>query len=210
MAKKQGKVVKKSLSEAGLYPAEKMQILSPNGEIAIIKAFTTTNLSVFYSRVSDNSAGSCLVDELSVLMVECLRDNGKINPINPYKHIPLKYSQWQSAIDNGEVDNENKYVTFEVKSHDCEFSRGNPPAEEAQSQNGYVEFAKIIPDKKKAEKELLEIFLETERTFTDCLSRYQGEINRKGEDMQRYWAVTQKAKEVLFKHFPDRYPFGIK
>lgn len=154
--KKQGKVVSKSLSEVGLELTNGMQVLHQKHGIGKVAPISKNDPPGFASVLfnGDESCMGCETEDLRTLVVEFPRDNGeKINPVNPYKEIPLKYTQWQSSIDNGEVDNENKYVTFEIKGYDCEYSRGNPPKEyEFASKNGYVEFAKIIPNREEVKK----------------------------------------------------------
>lgn len=57
------------------------------------------------------------ITELKTLVVEYRKETHNPNDTYPHrtliKQLPLKYSQWQSAIDNGEVDND-KEVEFEV------------------------------------------------------------------------------------------------
>lgn len=91
-------------------------------------------------------AQSPLPDELKTLVVEY--DAEKKNYLDvdntfekKYKtlQLPLKYSQWQSAIDNGEVDSD-KVVEFEtINELKKEIAIGKP----------LITIAKIIPQKKR-------------------------------------------------------------
>ena len=59
----------------------------------------------------------------------------KVDKLRKSKQLPLKYSQWQAAIDNGEVRS-NKKVKFEIMDY------GN-------KQYGHPIYAKIIPQKER-------------------------------------------------------------
>lgn len=83
------------------------------------------------------------VSELKTLVVEypeiigIVAGFGGSCPVGEFKQLPLKYSQWQSVIDNGEVDSD-KTVEFEIVN---DFNVGK----------SYISYAKIIPQKKKSE-----------------------------------------------------------
>lgn len=107
-----------------------------------------------YDEGNDNFDSVCIlngssesVDEsqLYKLVVE-------YTPHKEYRHIsvkshsiPLKYSQWQAAIDNGEVDSD-KTVQFEMIQNlisGSEYSAG-----QSDINRGKKVYAKIIPSKK--------------------------------------------------------------
>lgn len=95
---------------------------------------------------SNNQLFHCVAEsfELKTLVVEYLHDedNGIIIPrhMRTMKTVPLKYSQWQSSIDNGEVD-ADKVVTFEVITERKRY--------EGDGDTYLKEIAKIIPIKTK-------------------------------------------------------------
>lgn len=63
-----------------------------------------------------------------------------------FKQIPLKYSQWQSALDNNEVDSD-KVVEFEIKDILINISPKNSPLHKTVFNK--TQIAKVIPTKKK-------------------------------------------------------------
>lgn len=136
--KKQGKV--KSIPLTKEQVIEGINVLV-DGDDAIFIVITTDDISGKV-RVQCKESGNSIVDasELKTLVVEYTvqiphPELGSITSF-PYQ-LPLKYSQWQSAIDNGEVDSD-KEVEFEIVPRYLE-------EKDVNSSNG---FAKIIPQKK--------------------------------------------------------------
>lgn len=118
--------------------------------IQVVKSFVTINLKIWiiseiknglanlYSartRDIDDSIGGVNIKELKTLVI--VFETKDTNDDGFDRSLPLKYSQWQSAIDNGEVDSD-KEVEFEIK----QFMDEDEDYE-------IVTFAKIIPQKRK-------------------------------------------------------------
>lgn len=82
-------------------------------------------------------------------------------PKQQMRQLPLKYSQWQSAIDNGEVDSD-KEVEFEIKHG---FVHGG----EGEIVDKFcARYAKIIPQKKRVySEEEMRLAFEAGRTMQD-------------------------------------------
>lgn len=127
MAKKQGKI--KSIPVTNVI--EGMQVLTPY-EVGIIIENNSNSLKEYTIKRKDGGLVFYSKNKLKTLVVEyeedltnhnidshnwCSRCNNSIFHKSEHKlklfTIPLKYSQWQNAIDNGEVDSD-KVVEFEI------------------------------------------------------------------------------------------------
>lgn len=99
-----------------------------------------------------------IIDELKTLVVEYERDCNEARCLGGDIHncktlqLPLKYSQWQAAINAGEVDSD-KVVEFEIKGIDLVGTNTGQPDYDWNKQ---YQIAKIIPQKKRmyTEREL--------------------------------------------------------
>jgi hypothetical protein len=86
--------------------------------------------------------------------------------------IPLKYSQWQSAIDNGEL-NSDKMVEFEIVKR--AYNKDGFPITNAVYEDDYVKsYAKIIPIEKKERLYTEEQLIEAMKYASSHLSSLNG------------------------------------
>lgn len=91
---------------------EGMQVLLNNNVIAIVKKIKDNGFIIIHNPNYDD--GDTTPDALKTLVVEYEQfEKGNFKEFPHLKQLPLKYSQWQTAIDNGEVDSD-KEVEFEV------------------------------------------------------------------------------------------------
>lgn len=134
MAKKQGKVKAIPVKEV----TEGMQVLCLNkyvGKVNHIDSDKGTHVGISYYCSS----------ELKTLVVEYEdTQTWGIEGVSKTKqYLPLMYSQWQSAIDNGEIDSD-KEVEFEIK--DCVWK---DTIEGKDTLVPTFQIAKIVPQKKR-------------------------------------------------------------
>jgi hypothetical protein len=97
-----------------------------------------------------------------------------------YKQLPLKYSQWQAAIDNGLVDSD-KIVEFEIgiaTCKQCMLVQGMHLSPDCCG--NYTQYAKIIPPKKRTytEDEVKDII---RKVYTDGYERATAGLHWSGE-----------------------------
>lgn len=138
MAKKQGKIKAIPVKEV----TEGMQVvLNSRFVCKVISIYTDGYYGLQY--IDGTITSTRCIEKTKTLVVE-YEDLDRISALqsldcepedyNTYKQIPLKYSQWESALDNGEVDSD-KVVEFEIKG-----------LEVIESDSHY---AKVIPQKKR-------------------------------------------------------------
>ena len=153
MAKKQGKVKSISLNEV----RKNMQVMHPNGNILVIKELQP--LSVDLKPLPDSYLTTMVISnntfkgssqcwqphELKTLVIEYDFDQGKFAAPS-LRQIPLKYSQWEAAVNNQEVDSD-KIVDFDVKEYDCEYNPMPDNVAEYKSEKGVTSVGRIIPKK---------------------------------------------------------------
>jgi len=136
--KKQGKI--KAIPVKGI--TEGIQVCFTSGG-KLIPVIVASAKSIHYKDNEINiDYAKQIMSELKTLVVECEEPLSQNYDIK--KSLPLKYSQWQSAIDNGEVDS-GKVVEFEIKAGYRNLGKSNGERfDEAK-----LVIAKIIPQKKR-------------------------------------------------------------
>lgn len=122
---------------------EGMQVLVQGLIMKIDKVFDKNNpIIIGRNGKGDLVHRSIHISFIQTLVVEYDDTHYESHSSPIIKQLPLKYSQWQAAIDNNEVDRD-KVVTFE-------FMHSHHSKNEAQRQGSYniVTYVKIIPEKK--------------------------------------------------------------
>ncbi len=112
------------------------------------------------------------------------------------KQLPLKYSQWQSALDNGEVDSD-KEVEFEIITNDTSNYNVIP-----QNFIKHIQFAKIIPVKKRmySEEDMIK--------FTNWCVQFHKDITKSYRLAGVLWEDQDKIQyetEQLLEIYNTRY-----
>jgi hypothetical protein len=144
---KQGKVKSIPVIEV----IEGMQVIDPFGNIA--KVITPIpqgeqKLTHFEVKCRDGVTrdNASIINQLKTLVVEYEEEQNKTWEQFEFdkkadlitKQIPLKWKQWEAAIDNGEVDSD-KTVQFEILRKFASMKLSN--------EEYYAEYAKIIPQR---------------------------------------------------------------
>lgn len=152
MAKKQGKIKSISVKEI----AEGIQVYHTIEEMILIFTEERHLFSLNKAKVIDKSNLNLI--HLKTFVVEYKECCSKLEDQNcegapgicgmTIKQLPLKYSQWQNAIDNNEVDSD-KVVEFFIETFAMDSKRANDNA---------TFFARIIPQNKRlySEEDILE------------------------------------------------------
>jgi hypothetical protein len=142
--KKQGKVKTIVVKEV----ITGMQILDKFGNIGIVLPHTTLSFIPYKITCRDSIVreNSQYIEELRVIVVEYDRMDPK-GGLGHTVELPLKHSQWQAAIDKGEVDSD-KVVMFEVlPGIICEYAKIIPQKEKEQTWDEIRDYAYNVWEK---------------------------------------------------------------
>lgn len=168
----QGKVKSISVKEV----TEGIQVLYKNQIHRVTEIsnheFKKEYMSAKMAYILADSSSYAYLEELKTLVVE-YEDYSKSLRSTVTLGLPLKYSQWQSAIDSGEVDSD-KVIKFEIKTHTRDTSEITGADGELNGLPMQFQYAKIIPQKKRmySEEEVKEIVFE----FCEWRWKERGEL----------------------------------
>lgn len=140
METKQGKIKAIPVKEV----IEGMQVIDKFGNVAkLLKQTIASCVVQVKCRDGELRNHDDNYRDLKTLIVEYESDVDDEN--NWIKHLPLKYSQWQSAIDDGTVDTD-KVVEFGIKHDDFKYETNRYGVEVPIES---IKIAEIIPQKER-------------------------------------------------------------